>query len=82
MPLRLPPPPPLQPRSSRVASALVPLADSYKKAYDDMQAWIADVNLKTAAASDKVEGLKRQIRRTTPRFRKRRSTATKRSPKS
>lgn len=43
------------------AKALVPLADSYKSAYEDLQKWIADVDEKTAAASDKVTKIQAQI---------------------
>jgi hypothetical protein len=43
------------------AKALVPLADGYKAAYDDMQKWIAEVDTKTGAATEKVNKIEAQI---------------------
>jgi hypothetical protein len=43
------------------AKALVPLAESYKKAYDDLQKWIAEIDSKYAAVADKVLGIQKQI---------------------
>ena len=51
-------PPPLSP----CAQSLQPLAESYKKSYDDMQKWIAQVNTETSAASEKVQKLQAQIK--------------------
>jgi hypothetical protein len=46
---------------SACAKAFVPLADSYKKAYDDMNKWIAQVDAQTSAASEKTKKLQDQI---------------------
>ena len=43
------------------AKALVPLAESYKKAYEDLQKWIAEVDAKTAAGNEKVQKIQQQI---------------------
>ncbi len=43
------------------AKALTPLADSYKKAYEDMQKWIANVDAQTTAVNDKIEKIQDQI---------------------
>ena len=55
-----PVPPPAK-ELSACAKAFVPLADSYKKAYDDMQKWIAQVDAQTSAAGDKTKKLQDQI---------------------
>ena len=39
----------------------MPLADSYKAAYDDMQKWIGQIDAQTAAVSDKAQKLQTQI---------------------
>jgi uncharacterized protein involved in exopolysaccharide biosynthesis len=46
---------------SACAKSFVPLSDSYKAAYDDMQKWIGQIDTQTAAASDKVTKLQAQI---------------------
>lgn len=46
---------------SPCAKALVPLAESYKKAYEELQKWIADVHAKTSEAGDKVRKIQEQI---------------------
>lgn len=46
---------------SSCAKSFVPLSDSYKKAYDDMQKWIAQIDTQTAAAGEKVQKLQAQI---------------------
>jgi outer membrane biosynthesis protein TonB len=46
---------------SSCAKSFVPLADSYKAAYDDMQKWIGEIDAQTAAASDKAQKLQAQI---------------------
>jgi hypothetical protein len=46
---------------SSCAKSFVPLADSYKSAYDDMQKWIGQIDAQTAAASDKAQKLQTQI---------------------
>jgi chromosome segregation ATPase len=46
---------------SSCAKSYVPLADSYKSAYDDMQKWIGQIDAKTSAASDKAQTLQTQI---------------------
>ena len=46
---------------SSCAKSFEPLADSYKKAYDDMQKWIAQIDAQTSAANDKVVKLQTQI---------------------
>jgi hypothetical protein len=43
------------------AKPFVPLADSYKTAYDDMQKWIGQIDAQTAAVSDKAQKLQTQI---------------------
>jgi hypothetical protein len=43
------------------ALALQPLADSYKKAYEDMQAWITAVDAKTSPANDSVMKLQAEV---------------------
>jgi hypothetical protein len=40
---------------SGCAKAFVPLADTYKSAYDDMQKWIAQIDTETAAAGAQVQ---------------------------
>lgn len=47
---------------SACAKSFEPLADSYKKAYDDMQTWIAQIDSQTAATSDTVSKLQAQIK--------------------
>jgi len=46
---------------SLCAKALVPVAESYKKAYDDMQKWIAEVDARTAAGNEKIVKVQEQI---------------------
>jgi len=46
---------------SLCAKALAPLAESYKKAYDDMQKWTTEVDSKTAASNEKVRKIQQQI---------------------
>ena len=43
------------------AKIFVPLADTYKKAYEEMQKWIAGVDEKTAAASARVDKIQEHI---------------------
>jgi hypothetical protein len=43
------------------AKAFVPLADSYKSAYDDMQKWIGQIDTQTAASNDKSQKLQTQV---------------------
>jgi uncharacterized phage infection (PIP) family protein YhgE len=43
------------------AKSLTPLAESYKKAYDGMQKWIAQVDDKTSAVNAKIDKLQEQI---------------------
>lgn len=43
------------------AKTLVPLADSYKKAYEELEKWIGDVDAQTAAATTKIEKIQEQI---------------------
>ena len=50
------------PALSACAQSLQPIADSYKKAYDDMQKWIAQVNTQTSAANESVQKLQTQIK--------------------
>jgi hypothetical protein len=46
---------------SACAKSFVPLSDTYKAAYDDMQKWIAEIDTQTAAAADKVAKLQTEI---------------------
>ncbi len=46
---------------SACAKTYVPLADTYKAAYEDMEKWIDQINTQTTAASDKVAKLQAQI---------------------
>ena len=46
---------------SECAKSFVPLSESYKTAYDDMQKWIAQIESQTAAASEKTQKLQVQI---------------------
>ncbi len=46
---------------SSCAKSFVPLADSYKSAYEDLQKWIGEIDAATAAANDKVQKLQAQI---------------------
>jgi len=46
---------------SECAKSFVPLSESYKAAYDDMQKWISEINSQTAAANEKVQNLQEQI---------------------
>ena len=46
---------------SSCAKSFVPLADSYKKAYDDMEKWIAQIDAQTSAAGGKSMKLQEQI---------------------
>ena len=46
---------------SSCAKTFVPLSDSYKAAYDDMQKWISQIDTQTAAAADKVAKLQTQF---------------------
>jgi hypothetical protein len=46
---------------SSSAKTFVPLADSYKSAYDDMQKWLGQIDAQTAVASDKAQKLQAQI---------------------
>lgn len=46
---------------SGCAKSFVPLSDTYKSAYDDMQKWIAEIDTQTAAAGEKVVTLQAQI---------------------
>lgn len=43
------------------AKSLAPLADSYKKAYDDLQKWIASVDSQTTAADANIKKMQDQI---------------------
>ncbi len=47
---------------SACAKALVPLAESYKKAYEELQKWIAEVDSKTGAANQNVVKIQEQIK--------------------
>ena len=46
---------------SGCAKSFVPLADSYKAAYDDLQKWIAQIDTQTAAAGEKVAKIQADI---------------------
>jgi hypothetical protein len=46
---------------SACAKSFVPLSDTYKAAYDDMQKWIAQIDTQTSAAADKVAKLQTAI---------------------
>ena len=46
---------------SSCAKSFVPLSDSYKNAYDDMQKWINQIDTQTAAVADKVAKLQTQF---------------------
>jgi len=46
---------------SSCAKTFVPLSDSYKNAYEDMQKWINQIDTQTAAAADKVAKLQTQF---------------------
>jgi len=46
---------------SACAKSFVPLSDTYKAAYDDMQKWIAQIDTQTSAAADKVAKLQTEI---------------------
>jgi hypothetical protein len=47
---------------SASAKTFVPLADSYKRAYDDMQKWISEIDAKTSAASEKSSKIEAQMK--------------------
>ena len=47
---------------SGCAKAFVPLSDTYKSAYDDMQKWISQIDAQTSAASAEVEKAQAQIK--------------------
>lgn len=47
---------------SSCAKTFVPLADSYKSSYDDMQKWIAQIDKDTAAASANLQKIQDQIK--------------------
>jgi hypothetical protein len=46
---------------SACAKTFVPLSETYKAAYDDMQKWITQIDTQTAAAADKVAKLQTQF---------------------
>jgi hypothetical protein len=46
---------------SGCAKSFVPLSDTYKSAYDDLQKWITQIDTQTAAAGEKVQKLQTQI---------------------
>jgi len=46
---------------SSCAKSLVPLAESYKKAYEEMQKWIAAIDSQTAAGNESLKKLQDQI---------------------
>ena len=54
--------PPAAKELTACAKSFQPLADSYKKAYDDMQNWIAQIDAQTSAANDNVVKLQTQIK--------------------
>lgn len=43
------------------AKTFVPLADSYKKAYEELEKWIGDVDTQTTAATAKIDKIQEQI---------------------
>ena len=51
------------PARSDCAQAYAPLAESYKKAYDDLEAWLVTVDEKTAASSAKVHEVQEKIKK-------------------
>jgi len=54
--------PPAAKELTACAKSFQPLADSYKKAYEDMQNWIKQIDAQTSAANDNVMKLQAQIK--------------------